>query len=94
MSVNHMDVWNVEGEEESLNKIQDRCNENPENVYGFGHVPLYRDMIEAIQNDTEPLVNGLEGRKALELVLGIYLSSKTGEKVKFPLYHVSTTDFA
>lgn len=93
MSVNHMDVWNVDGEENSLLEIQERCNENPENVYGFGHVPLYRNMIEAITENKEPLVSGLEGRKALEVVLGIYLSGKTGKKVSFPLYHVSTLDF-
>ena len=93
MAVNHMEVWNVEGEENSLSAIQERCNENPENVYGFGHVPLYRNMIEAIEENKEPLVSGIEGRKALEVVLGIYLSEKTGQKVKFPLHHVSTMDF-
>lgn len=93
MSVNQMDVWNVEGEEGTLPLIRKRCDENPENVYGYGHVPLYKNMIEAIREDKEPLVNGQEGRKALEMVLGIYLSAKTGSKVTFPLHHISTLDF-
>ena len=93
MSVNQMDVWNVQGEEGHLEEIRERCNENPENVYGFGHVPLYRDMIECIQTGRNPLVDGKAGREALELVMAVYLSSKTGEKVKLPLKDVSTIDF-
>ena len=42
---------------------------------GTGHTPLYRDMIDAIEHDREPVCSGIEGRKALELVLGIYESA-------------------
>jgi len=41
-----------------------------------GHLAQYRDFIDAIVNDREPLVNGMEGRKALEIVLAIYQSSR------------------
>lgn len=37
-----------------------------------GHAPLYKDFIEAINNDREPLVNGEEGKKAMEIVLRAY----------------------
>ncbi len=39
------------------------------------------DMIEAIEEDREPLVNGEEGKKALELILAIYESAKTGKPI-------------
>lgn len=45
----------------------------------IGHIKHKRqiqDMIDAIKEDREPFVNGEEGRKALEIVLGIYKSSK------------------
>ena len=33
----------------------------------------------------EVIMNGPEGRSALELILGVYQSARTGERVKFPL---------
>jgi len=92
MSLNHMDVWNVKGEEDRLPEIQKACNENPENVYGNGHTPLYRDMIRAVETDGEPLVDGRAGRKALEVILAIYRSSRTGEAVRLPLAEASTLE--
>jgi len=44
-----------------------------------------RDFVNAIIEDREPLVNGEEGRKALEIITAIYLSSRTGRPVKFPV---------
>jgi UDP-N-acetyl-2-amino-2-deoxyglucuronate dehydrogenase len=41
-----------------------------------GYLAQYRDFIDAIENDHEPLVNGIEGRKSLEIVLAIYRSSR------------------
>ena len=93
MSVNHMEVWNVQGEMDKLQWIQDTCNENPENVYGFGHNPLYRDMIHAIEADEEPLVDAYAGKRALELVLAIYEASAKGGAVRFPLEHGATMDY-
>ena len=61
-----------------------------ETVYGYGHNLLFKDVIEAIKKDREPLVNGVEGKKAIELILGIYKSSRTGQTVKFPLGDYST----
>jgi predicted dehydrogenase len=47
------------------------------------HLEQFRDFLEAIKNDREPLVNGLEARKSLELILGIYESSKINKPVYF-----------
>ena len=37
-----------------------------------GHTPLYKDLIDAISSDREPLVNGEEGKKAIEIILKAY----------------------
>lgn len=42
----------------------------------------YEDIIQAFLNGTEPLVNGKEAIKALELILAIYESAETGKAVK------------
>ena len=59
----------------------------------MGHTPLYADMIDAIKSGREPLVNGEAGKRAVELVLAIYLSAKEKRIIKFPLKDCSTIDF-
>jgi hypothetical protein len=43
------------------------------------------NMMQAVWGDREPLCNGIEGRKLLEIVLAIYQSARTGNPVKLPL---------
>ncbi len=64
------------------------------NIYdmGSGHVPFYRNVIDSIESHREPLCSAVEGRKALELVLAIYKSQKTGAPVKLPLSGFSSID--
>jgi predicted dehydrogenase len=40
------------------------------------------DFVRAIQTGTRPLVDGREGRKAVEIILAIYRSSETGQPVQ------------
>ncbi|MDO6356080.1 Gfo/Idh/MocA family oxidoreductase, partial [Caloramator sp. CAR-1] len=65
---------------------------DPDTVYGYGHTPLFKDMIDAIKNNREPLVNGEEGKKGMEIILAAYKSQKTGMPVKFPIGEFSTLD--
>ncbi|GHT96125.1 hypothetical protein FACS1894141_5930 [Spirochaetia bacterium] len=64
---------------------------DPPTVYGFGHTALFKDVIDAIENNREPLVSGEKGRKALEIILAIYQSQKTGKPVDLPC-NFSTLD--
>ena len=68
-------------------------SENPPNIYGFGHTPLYADVIDAIETGRAPLVDGEAGKRALELVLAIYTSAAEHRPVKLPLKSCSTMDF-
>ena len=54
---------------------------NPPNVYGFGHQAYYEHVVDCIVNDRQHLVDGLEGRKSLELISAIYESIETGPEV-------------
>ncbi|MCH5198756.1 MAG: Gfo/Idh/MocA family oxidoreductase [Oscillospiraceae bacterium] len=63
------------------------------NVYGNGHTSLFADVIDAINTDREPYVSVYDGKRALETVLAVYLSSKTGEKVALPLKDIGTAFF-
>ncbi|SFJ82617.1 Predicted dehydrogenase [Paenibacillus sp. UNC496MF] len=46
------------------------------------HRRLLEDFVEAIREDREPLVNGEEGRRTLEVVLAAYESARTGKPIR------------
>lgn len=92
-SVNLIEEWRFSDYLDDPEIIKRECSEIPPNVYGFGHSKLYANMIEAIMNDREPLVNAEAGKRAVELVLAIYKSAATGQSVKLPLKECSTMDF-
>ena len=43
------------------------------------------DFVQAIDSGAEPLVHGREGRKAVEIILAIYESARSGRAVRLPL---------
>lgn len=92
-SVNIIEEWRFSDMLDEPDKIKARFHENPPNVYGYGHTPLYTDMINAIRQDRQPYITAMDGKKAVELVLAIYKSSAEGSCVKLPLGNCSTVDF-
>lgn len=92
-SVNVIEAWAFRDAQEDAEEVKAQFRENPPNIYGFGHTPLYADMIDAIENDRAPYVTGEDGKCALELVLAIYASAASGKPVKLPLKQGSTTDY-
>lgn len=54
----------------------------------------FADMIEAIRNDRKPYVDAIAGRNAVEMILAIYKSQKTGMPVKLPLEDFASIDMA
>lgn len=92
-SVNIIEEWRFSDILDDPDEVKARYHENPPNVYGFGHTPLYADVIDAIKNDRTPYVDAKAGRRALELVLAIYKSAAEGTSVKLPLKNCATIDF-
>ena len=52
-------------------------------MYKGMHHDLLRDLIEAIEEDREPEVNGWEGLKSLRIITAIYESSRQKQEVTF-----------
>ncbi|KAI4443530.1 Gfo/Idh/MocA family oxidoreductase [Schaedlerella arabinosiphila] len=92
-SDNIIEEWRFTDELDDPDKVKEQFSENPPNVYGFGHTPLYADVIDAIKNHRRPLVDAEAGKRALELVLAIYKSAAEHRPVKLPLTECSTLDF-
>ncbi len=78
-AVNELKTWEFE-DNVPLQPISD-SSENPPDVYGFGHRAYIRHVVDSLENDTPALVDGLEGRKSLELISAIYESIETGQEV-------------
>jgi predicted dehydrogenase len=58
---------------------------DPKAIGHEGHRRQFADFLKALDKGTEPLVNGEEARKAVEIILGIYKAAETGRPVKLPL---------
>lgn len=87
LAVNKMETWRFADSAavgDTEEKVLTPNEKDPPTVYGFGHAALFRDFVEAVENDREPLVSGVAGKKALEIILAIYRSQKTGLPVDLP----------
>lgn len=58
---------------------------DPKAIGYHGHMLQFQDVLAAIRKGQQPLIDGPEGRKAVELILAIYKSAETGKPVKLPL---------
>lgn len=90
-STNNVEVWDFADTREGDEGLAG-LEEPTSNVYGNGHASLYADVCEAIRDDRAPYVDAHAGRDALEVVLAIYQSQKTGLPVKLPLESFASTD--
>jgi predicted dehydrogenase len=54
---------------------------NPAAISHVGHARQLTDFVRAIQSGGEPLVDGAEGRKAVEIILAVYESARMGRTV-------------
>lgn len=87
LAVNKIETWRfadaeIVGDTEA--SVLNPNEKDPPTVYGFGHTALFRDVVDAISQNREPLVSGRRGKKALEIILAIYKSQKTGLPVDLP----------
>jgi predicted dehydrogenase len=58
---------------------------DPADINFVGHQKQIEDMLYAIETGNDPLVDGNEGRKSVEIVEAIYESARTGQEVKLSL---------
>ena len=81
-AVNQMKVWRFAKAESGDEEVMSRYSVNPPNVYGFGHQAYYEHVVSCLNQQTRQLVDGLEGRRSLELITAIYEAAETGREVR------------
>ena len=80
-AVNQMQSWAFEKEQDGDDEVLKKYSVNPPNVYGFGHQAYYDHVIDCISHGSQNLVDGLQGRRSIELISAIYESVETGKEV-------------
>jgi predicted dehydrogenase len=58
---------------------------DPSAINFAGHAKLFANMMAAIDGKEQLIVDGLEGRRSVEIILGIYKAAETGQVIKLPL---------
>ena len=83
-AVNEIKIWKFEDSNCDDNDI-DKVSYETSNVYGFGHEAYYVNVLDTIEGICEPLCDGREGLKSLEILIGAYRSAQQSRPVHFPL---------
>ena len=87
-------TWEFEEEEPEDAEIKQQFTEkksggggasDPRAINHDNHRRQMINLIQSIENNIPHLVDGREGRKAVEIILAIYQSSKAGKTVHLPL---------
>jgi UDP-N-acetyl-2-amino-2-deoxyglucuronate dehydrogenase len=87
-------VWDFANKQERDEEIHRRMAEHkstgggasdPAAIGHHGHARQFQDVVDAIEQKHEPAIDGVEGRRSIEIILAIYKAAETGEAVRLPL---------
>jgi len=86
-------VWQPSREEEVFSARDHESLPEPQGnePLGAAHRQQLKEIFAALREGREPPIPGEEARKAVEIVLGIYRSAASGERVTFPLEPEAST---
>lgn len=84
VAVNEIQTWDFEKSEEYDHEVSS-ANYETTSVYGFGHPLYYKNVIDVMRGSALPEVDGREGLKSLELLVGSYRAARDGISIGFPL---------
>jgi predicted dehydrogenase len=78
--MNELTTWEFEERQPSDESIFEKYGKNPPGI-AYNHGEYLKDVTRAINSSKAGLVDGLEGRKSLELISAIYESIETGNEI-------------
>ncbi|MCJ7696103.1 MAG: Gfo/Idh/MocA family oxidoreductase [Anaerolineaceae bacterium] len=81
------DLWTVPGEEDLLKQWQaeDRKIFSELDTTTYYHQLQDQDFLQAILENRDPMLTGIEGRKTVELFTAIYRSQRDHKPIQFPI---------
>lgn len=78
--MNDLKTWNFAEPHEMDEEVWQHCASVP-NLPAWNHTEYFKDVIDSYENGRRGLVDGLEGRKSIELITAIYESAETNKEV-------------
>lgn len=81
-SANELKTWNFAQPVDADQRVFEDFGKNPPHPYGYGHAAYYAHVVDCLLQNKQQLVDGLEGRKSLELIVAIYEAIETGANVQ------------
>ncbi len=76
--------WVVDGKEIDLSKPEEPTGESYREATAFNadlHTAQFRDLVRALDTNTKPFIDVYEGKRPVEVILSIYESSASGNRV-------------
>lgn len=73
-AMNEIKTWKFDKDLPIDNEVINNFSVNPPNVYGFGHKEYYENVVQSILNSSISSIDGISGRKSLEIITAIYQS--------------------
>jgi predicted dehydrogenase len=81
-AMNEMKVWQFSDERPDDLEVLTKFRENPPNVYGFGHVRYFQNVVDCLKGNKEIAVDGYDAKKSLQFIVALYESAEKGIPVK------------
>ncbi len=78
--MNELKTWNFSELDEMDNEIWSKFAKVPDEL-AWNHSEFFKDVINSLNNGEKGLIDGLEGRKSVELINAIYESAETGKEI-------------
>ncbi len=83
VSEDTIEVWDVDGmERPDFGESKINSSDSPMNFSEEYHAKQFQDLINAIEEDKKPLIDMYEGKKAVDIILAAYESSKNKTRVE------------
>lgn len=80
-AANELTYWKFNQETDFDKDVMENHAKNPDHPYGFAHQSYYEHVVDCIVNGNKQLIDGIEGKKSLEIITAMYESIETGQEV-------------
>jgi UDP-N-acetyl-2-amino-2-deoxyglucuronate dehydrogenase len=84
VAVNKIEHWSFDQPHPDDQQVE-KASYDTTSVYGFGHVQYYDNVIGALRGEAQPLTDGREGLRSLEVLIAAYRSARDNQRTSLPL---------
>jgi len=70
-SMNKIEHWEF-ADQDPMDEEAGKTDTAPKSVYGFGHLPYYRNVLDVLGDKIKPMCDGREARKTVDIIMRAY----------------------